>query len=90
MTPWSDHFAAMSDEDAREKFTELCRERFGAHWKKDFANHAGTHSQTLSRWMNHDRPATWALVMMQEWKDGERERLIVERLGEFKALLDAV
>lgn len=89
MTKWAKYFEAMSDDDARDHFAKLCEKRFGQHWRNAFCEHVGIQNQTMSRWMNHERPRLWAMVFMQEWKDGERNRLIVDGLARFKSLLEA-
>lgn len=87
---WAEHFDAMTDEEARDHFATLCTERFGKSWGKRFQEHAGLKQvQTVYKWQNESRPQTWALVLMQEWKDGQRNALIVKGLAQFKALLDA-
>ena len=46
--------------------------------------------QTVSDWMHQTRPPTWALVLMREWQESERQRYLVESLKNFRSVLDAL
>ena len=65
-----------SDEDTRERFADLCKARFGTGWQVQFARHAGIHPQTVTRWMNDNRPPQWAMVLMQEWNSSRSYRVV--------------
>lgn len=55
---------AMTDADARSAFDALCVERFGTHWKTDFADFAGITRRSVHVWMADTRPPVWAMQLM--------------------------
>ena len=88
---WAEHYNSMDETEARAALADLCAQRFGKTWRGAFAEHLGfSRPQTVSDWMHQTRPPTWALVLMREWQESERQRYLVESLKNFRSVLDAL